>query len=485
MNGKYIGIALAASVLVLSGCSSSSDSAPASSSSDLIVGESGTGTAADDIDTLDLRRTAAALSSSSLGLNINEVLGIGFASSDQQSTTVGPGGMEIVTVGDGVENGDMLDDNVESLMETSLALDSTVADVTREGNIITIDPDENELCQEEVLGDMVENNAACIAVYKDLLVILDAKTEDTGIVTYQFQEEPVLLIGYSPNGGSYEINLGGLKTLLEAADDQDPSTSVMLPDTVAGAMRVTAMVDDDSGVTAAGSIGLSVTQPISIIDTDGDVNFSLGNSDLFLVSADADGNTRVESTYGALNASFPSQNNLDPTKMDIVSLMMSGFTNQLNINEAADVATLSNSGSALSIAINSGEAIRLSVSNYGATLKPDSLTIDRGLTFGATLTGVVGEISEGFNSAQFDVSMPTGTVLQEDSSGAAKVEAGAFSYNLDASTREGPITSSFSASAGQCFEAPGQSGSSDFITDPAVDNADSDDVLVVVECGAP
>ncbi len=485
MNGKVISIAVAATALVLVGCSSSDDNPPGFQPSELIVGESDTGVAADDIDTLELRRNAATLSSSSLGLNINELLGVGFATSDE-GTPVNPNGMNVTTVGDNVENGDMLDDDVESLMNTSLALDSNVATVTREGNIITIDPDENELCQEQVLGDMVDNNAACVAVYQDLLVVLDARSEDTGVVTYQFQQEPVLLIGYSPDGGSYEINIGGLKTLLEAAADEDPETTVDLPDTFSGAVRVTAMVDDDSGVAAAGSISLAVTQPINIVDTDGDANFSLGNSELLKVSSDAQGNTRIDSTYGALSASFLSQlDDEDPDSMDVVALMMSGFTSQLSINEDADVATLTNTGSVLSIAINSGEAVNLSVSNYGATLTPDSLTIDQGLTLGASLTSVVGELSDGFNNAQFDVSMPTGTVLEEDSSGAARVAAGMFSYSLNASTSEGPITSSFAASAGECFESGGDDDDDPvFFGETVVDEDDDDEVLVKVDCGA-
>ncbi|MEE9335865.1 MAG: hypothetical protein V3U65_17370 [Granulosicoccaceae bacterium] len=139
---------------MLVGCSSSDDCPSAFVTSDMIVGESGTRNAADDIDTIELRRNAATLSSNCLGLNINELLGIGFAnsSSDEQSTPIDPNGMTITMVGDNVNNGDMLDDDVESLMNTSLALDSTVATVTREGNVITINPDENELCKEEVFA---------------------------------------------------------------------------------------------------------------------------------------------------------------------------------------------------------------------------------------------------------------------------------------------------------------------------------------------
>ena len=77
-----------------------------------------------------------------------------------------------------------------------------------------------------------------------------------------------------------------------------------------------------------------------------------------------------------------------------------------------------------------------------ATLSSSSLglnIIDQGLTLGTSLTGVVGQFADGFNSAQFDVSLSTGTVLEEDSSGAAKLSAGAFSYNLDASTSDGQL----------------------------------------------
>ncbi len=52
-------------------------------------------------------------------------------------------------------------------------------------------------------GNIDKDDAAYVAAYKDLLVALDARSEDTGVVTYKIRQQPVLLIGYSPNGGSY------------------------------------------------------------------------------------------------------------------------------------------------------------------------------------------------------------------------------------------------------------------------------------------
>ncbi|MEE9335863.1 MAG: hypothetical protein V3U65_17360 [Granulosicoccaceae bacterium] len=79
--------------------------------------------------------------------------------------------------------------------------------------------------------------------------------------------------------------------------------------------------------------------------------------------------------------------------------------------------------------------------------------------------------------------MATGTVLEENSSGVAKLSAGVFSYNLDSSTVDGLATSSFAASAGQCFEST--SGGSDVFIDPVADQADSDELLVLVDCTTP
>jgi len=98
MSIKYIGITAVASAMVLVGCSSDSKNS-GFDAGELIVGESATGTPADDVSTTDLRNTAASLASSSLGLNINEVLGIGIQD-NTQSTTTGLNGMNIVTVAD-------------------------------------------------------------------------------------------------------------------------------------------------------------------------------------------------------------------------------------------------------------------------------------------------------------------------------------------------------------------------------------------------
>jgi hypothetical protein len=490
MISKYIGITSATALLILSACSSSDSNTSSQAGDPLIIGDSESGVAADDATTDELRRSAARLASDSLGMNINEVLGIGLvgASDDNNGSTP--------MVGDEIEDADLYDDNVDALMRSSLALDGADATITREGNIITIDPDESAICDEQVRGGALlpEDLTQCTEVYQSLRVILDAQTDDTGVITYEFDGLAFLNIGYSPNGGSYEINLGGLKSLIGATGDVS-----QLPDTMTGAMRVVATLDDSTGVAQAGSVAMLVTEPISIVDAAENVNISLGNSELFSISSDGSGTTTIESSFGALSAALPftadddeftgADDPVDNSASDIISFVMNGFTSQLDIDETNEEVRLSNTGSTLSVGINNGEAIRLSVSNYGMTLNSDSISISPGLTLGASLTGVlsqyVGESS--LNSAQFNLSMPTGTVLVPDEgSGSTRINSGGLSYDIIANTTEGAVSSSFSASAGQCIDgSAGSSGTDPVIgVDMTTDN-DDDQPLSIVDCGAP
>ncbi len=484
MISKYIGITSAAALVILSACSSDSKtSGPAGDP--LIIGESDSGISADEATTDELRRSAARLASDSLGMNINEVLGIGLVGI---SDDTGPTPM----VGDEIEGADLYDDNVDMLMRSSLALDGADTTVTREGNVITIYPDAAAMCDEQLLGLALvpEDFTRCTEVYSKLVVVLDAQTDDTGVLTYQFDGDDFLNIGYSPNGGSYEINLGGIKTLLGATGDV-----ASLPDTMTGAFRVVATLDDSSGITEAGSVAMLVTQPISIIDAAQNVNISLGNSELFSIASNGNGTTTIRSSFGALNAAFPAgadDDDSDPantvntgTNPDIISLVMNGFTSQIDIDEMSEEIRLSNTGSVLSVGINNGEAIRLSINNYGMTINSDSITINPGLTLGASLTGVLSQYlgDNSLNSAQFDLSMPSGTVMVPDEgSGGARINSGGVSYSVVANTNEGAVSNSFSATAGQCIDSAGNGSSSDVT--PGVDMTDDDGLLAIVECGA-
>jgi len=341
------------------------------------------------------------------------------------------------------------------------------------------------LCQRELADGSTEINAQCAELAKDLTVVLDAKTEDTGILTYQYKQEAVLSIGYSPNGGSYEINLGGLKTVVESLSANDAQALAELPDTMQGAMRVTATVDDDTGVTAAGSMSLAVTQPLSIVDTDGDVNISLGNSELFKVSTDNNGNTKIASNFGALSASLPAMlRGQQSTATDIVSIMARSFTSQLDINDVGDEIKLGSSGSSFVVGINSGEAIRINVSNYGMTINSDGISIDPGLTLGTSLTSVISQYTDAtINSASVNLSMPQGTVIGQDGTAdAAKVTSGGFSYSVNANTPQGAFNTGFAANAGDCFGAANSGGDG---TDTTATPVDSNAVFVKVDCSTP
>jgi hypothetical protein len=89
----------------------------------------------------------------------------------------------------------------------------------REGNIVTIAPNEQRVCADEFpLLDLTDNNLPnCEQLLQDLSVQIRANSEKSGVITYSFLNNDILSIGYSENSASYELQLAGLELLVERA----------------------------------------------------------------------------------------------------------------------------------------------------------------------------------------------------------------------------------------------------------------------------
>ena len=109
-------------------------------------------------------------------------------------------GVSRVTSGDGGDGfddpattgiGGLWGDDAQSLLNTSLDL-GTEENTVREGNRITIDPDDAAVCSEELVGmdtDQAEFQR-CQALVADMLVQIDATSDTAGTMTYLFQSQP-------------------------------------------------------------------------------------------------------------------------------------------------------------------------------------------------------------------------------------------------------------------------------------------------------
>ncbi|MEM7257852.1 MAG: hypothetical protein AAF404_10735, partial [Pseudomonadota bacterium] len=105
----------------------------------------------------------------------------------------------------------------------SLALNDSDS-TTRDGNRITIDPDQATLCADPALN--VDANQAdrerCQTLLADLRLQIDPVNANEGTVTYLFKGEPVLLIGYADGSSSMEIRLQGIRSLLDEEATLNP-----------------------------------------------------------------------------------------------------------------------------------------------------------------------------------------------------------------------------------------------------------------------
>ncbi len=273
-----LSVVIGMSSVLATGCGgggSSADSSP-DNVSPLVQGDED-GTPADDIETSILLRNAVTKSSSYLGKNITSLQRLGGNSSSLgvvldatpldtlMALTMDDPTAEPITSDELLNAG--VEDDINGLLDSVLGLESNSSQVTRVGNRITIDPDDAEFCDQQVLDDTATatDRANCQELISQVLVEVDAITEESGLMTLTYAQMDVLLIGYSPVTANYEVKLAGLQTLLsQAAQLQGDDTSVP---SMQGAIRVSATVTNDTENEEAGNFSISVTEALSIVTT--------------------------------------------------------------------------------------------------------------------------------------------------------------------------------------------------------------------------
>ena len=267
-----LSVAVCVTSLFLVNCGGGSSGDGNTAGGSLIV-EGGSGIPADDVDTSVLLRKASTGASTSLGKNITSMQRLGGS-----STSVGllldatplDTFMQLTSNGEDGEsiNPDELlttsvEEDIGSFFDTLLGLDEQLADVTRTGNHIIIDPDDVAFCERELLDSTAtaDERANCQSLVSNLLVEMDAVTEDSGLVTVTFAQQDLLLMGYSPKAVNYEIKLPGLQTLLDRASQLDDEI-VSVPN-MRGAVRFSATVINDAVNAEAGTFR-SVSPKLSV-----------------------------------------------------------------------------------------------------------------------------------------------------------------------------------------------------------------------------
>lgn len=475
-----------AAAVLLSACGGGSGDSSSGSSAPLINGSS-IGEPAANVATGDLQSSAANSAAKSLNVNIGSVRGLGSDSSAIAAILNSPSLASILNQGDDNQQNDapvstsdviddQTDDNITSLVNATLGVDSITAQVSRDGssNVVTIDPDESEICSEELLGmdssqSEIEN---CQALLADLTVEIDAQTDDSGLMSYRFQGQDFLLIGYSPSQVNYELRLAGLHTLLLRAEELEGDTGTV-PETMQGAVRLSAETSNDTPNAEAGSFSLSVTEDLRIIDSSDGTDISLAASELLSVVADAAAGTATISVgVGALQFAFADDD--ESGLSSITTLAMAGLTARADITGDGDVLRVSNFGignGPLTLSIDSVESLRVTLATFGFTVDGSTFAVDSALDLDVNLSNAMGLIDDedpGF-SVDFGLDAPGGTVLEERQNGSLQVSAGGplTASNTVNNGVDNP-SGSISVNLGECFSN---------------DQDDSGQPFMIVDCG--
>jgi len=257
---------------------------------------------------------------------------------------------------------DNLDVNSERLLLATLGLDeSGLANASREGNRIVIDPDDQAVCEGEIyIGD--DQLQQCLELVKDLTVHLDAATEQSGQITYFYQGAPLLGIIYSPNAASFELDLATYFNVESAAANFLNQTLDVA--SMSGKVRLVMHVENANTGSESGSVTLAIPEAVAINDVDGS-RLSIAASNIFTMKSDAaTGSASIDLGMGALNMLMT-----DPSGGADSTFSMAGLSGLLAFDEQTEGLTVSNFSFA-------GAPLRMSFSGFNAqvSLSPFGFT---------------------------------------------------------------------------------------------------------------
>ena len=468
----YTPLALLATALALAACSDSGDG-PSGGSAGLSVGDSLTGLPASEASDLQIRQKAAANASRALGINLSDAFGTQIDDTE---------------IGETIEDPDSVDEELDGFMQTALGLDGNNADIVREGNLISIDLDDNALCDATIAdrATFIDDYEECLLVAQQLMVEVDAITDDTGRIQFLFQEQPVVSIGYAPGLGSYELSLPGYYQLTSYISNLR-GLEGSAPETLTGALLVEAELEGSDEAVTAARLSLRISQALRLADSANGTDIAIGQSEIVSLQTNDDDTVSVSTDMGAINAMFDvtSQsgssdgfNTTETFEQTSIALAVSAITAQLNIGADGQSAQLRNAGfgnSPLSLQIDGEQAVSLTLNDVSMTLSPESLDFDSNMTLGLMLgntlaSGLTGDDSgQGNASVNASVSIPSGSSMIEQDNGSIRVDSGSVSVQVSATGDAGSINQSFDASAGQCF-------------DTGDEDMDDSDALQLVDC---
>ncbi len=418
-----------------------------------------------EAETGDLKNIAVGLIGSSFDRGLNAVGSAANQNADVGNTItdVAVGGTD--QMGEDIPTDSGIQDQVKDWLSVSLATDENSASTTtRDGNIITVDPDENELCREEGIIDQTDAQdfANCTEFFKDVSVRLVATAEQAGTVTYLYQQVPVVSLGYSPNSESIELDLGGIKAAIDgiAAIDNGNGEQINSPDEMSGSFKFTATETNSAEGQEAGSISYEVAKPIRIVGLDDEGNgnsLTMQTGTVFSIAADAaTGAGSLLIDLGAITAAGATDDGMG-------QMNLAGFTAQADLNPADGELVVRNFGLSkgpFSLSLNNEEIMRATLGAFGfrvtegTDMEPGEMILDGNMDLSVVLNQFAeNEYADGVIAMALDMMAPNGTRFSRAGNGTTQIGGvGPFSVTLGQTPDIGtPTVETVVVSSGECF----------------------------------
>ena len=443
--------------LALLGCNGDNEPAQSPSESDDPTTPSVVVTAT----TEEIQRTAVRRVANGMGLNLESLQRM----SDEAMRDLEPGsiGAELVA-GIDLEMLAALDSNNSNFMTNTLGLGDSNALIMREGNIVTIDPDEQRVCADEIpLLDLTGNNLPnCEQLLQDLSVQIRADSDESGLITYSHLNNEVLSIGYSENSASYELQLAGLQLLVERAQQLSGNT-VSEPGRMSGALRLSATVLNETQGSVAGELKLEVTQALNLVPAEStSESIDLQPSTVFKISINEATNEVITSVdWGSLQLIAEISDEGGDSMLS--QLNLGGLTANATLNSNTSILKLTNVGIGdipLTINVNQVNTVSLNLSAFDITLDAQSgmVTFDGALGAALTVSNILGVI-EGLGpeaSANLSINAAAGTTLSDEGNGSTRVlNNGPFTVSAGVVSDGVSLQQRLSFNAGECFASDG------------------------------
>lgn len=472
---------LIAMSVMLSACGGGGGDSPSRNTGmeSLIVGGV-TGNDATGASTEQLQQMAASRAGAGLGVNLSNLSRL---SDDSQvnlsNTALTDLGLSNISVSNDSNELDTLDSENINFLNSTLGVQDPGATTQRDGNIITINPDDQRVCGNEVplASTFNDDQSICQQLVADLIVEIDARSDESGIITYLFQDSPVLLVGYSPMGASYEVNLGGLRLVAIRSDELNGVDTSNFP-ILSGALRLAATIINNEAGSEAGEISLTVSETLQVGESDSDLGLTLQPSTVFeLALNEGTGDVSMGVNWGALQIITESGDSEGNSSIETLNL--GGLSGQLSVNEDQPTFQISNVGIGnvpLNITIDSVESVNLSLANFGVTVDRETgmVTLDGALNASFMLNNMMGLLEDRSRNltASATVSAPASTSFVEQSNGSTLLSTGGpLTATIIASDELSNTQSEIMINAGDCFSSTAESDNaisavSDVVTVP-------------------